>query len=369
MTTASTIEERTAICDAVRRLMEDGSSEAAVRATMETPAGYDPALWAQLVELGITGLVIDGEYGGTGLGPVELELVTEQTGAALLCSPLLSSGVLAAGLLAASGDKDAQARLLPGIADGSTIATVAITGDAGTWTPDGVTVEAKAVNGHAQLDGSASYVTHGQIANLLLVVAKTGTDVGLFEIAADAAGVTRTALPTFDRTLRLARLKFAGTPARQIGRSGWPAVQSALDLAVVAMAGEQAGGARRIFDMTIDYARSRIQFGRPIGGFQAIKHMAADLLIEVESSTSAARYAAEQLAAGTSAAEEAVSLAGFACAEAFSKVAATAIQMHGGIAFTWEHPAHLYLRRARAYAQLFGQPQVYRERYLTQLGA
>lgn len=364
----STIEERTAICDAVRRLMEDGSSESAVRATMETPAGYDPALWAQLVELGITGLVIDSEYGGTGLGPVELELVMERTGAALLCSPLLSSGVLAAGLLAASGDKDAQARLLAGIADGSTIATVAITGDTGTWTPDGVTVTAKLANGHAQLDGIASYVTHGQIANLLLVVAKAGADVGLFEVSADAAGVTRTALPAFDRTLRLARLQFAGTPARQIGRSGWPAVQSALDLALVAMAGEQAGGARRIFDMTIDYAKSRIQFGRPIGGFQAIKHMAADLLIEVESSTSAARDAAEQLAAGTNAAEQAVSLAAFACAEAFSKVAATAIQMHGGIAFTWEHPAHLYLRRARAYAQLFGQPQVYRERYLTQLG-
>jgi alkylation response protein AidB-like acyl-CoA dehydrogenase len=277
--------------------------------------------------------------------------------------------VLAASLLATSGDKDAQQRLLPGIAAGTTIATVALTGDAGTWTPDGVAVEAKTASGATALNGVASFVTHGQIANVILVVAKTANGVGVFEVAADAAGLTRKALPSFDKTLRLARLEFANTPARQIGTTGWSAVQSALDLAVVALAGEQAGGARRIFDMTVEYARTRIQFGRPIGGFQALKHMAADLLIEVESSTSAARHAAEQLAEKTSQADEAVGLAGFACAEAYSKVAATAIQMHGGIAFTWEHPAHLYLRRARSYAQLFGSPDLYRERYLTQLGA
>ncbi|MCB1413727.1 MAG: acyl-CoA dehydrogenase family protein [Xanthobacteraceae bacterium] len=367
--TTTTAEERTAICDAVGSLMRDKSSEAAVRATMETAQGYDPALWSQLVETGIVGLIIDSAHGGTGLGPVELELVMEETGAALLCSPLISSGVLAAGLLGASGDSAAQARLLPGIAAGTTIATVAMTGDSGTWTPDGVTVEARPADDGSLLNGVASYVTHGQIADRLLVVARTESGLGLFEVTADAAGLTRTALPSFDRTLRLARLTFADTPARQVGTMGWPAVQNALDLALVALAGEQAGGARRIFDMTIEYIRTRIQFGRPIGGFQALKHMAADLLIEVESSTSAARHAAEQLAENSNRAEEAVSLAAFACAEAYAKVAATAIQMHGGIAFTWEHPAHLYLRRARAYAQLFGAPALYRERYLTQLGA
>ncbi|MCC8961393.1 acyl-CoA dehydrogenase family protein [Bradyrhizobium sp. Pear76] len=365
----TTSEERNAICDAVRGLMQDRSSETAVRSTMETPQGYDPALWAQLVELGIVGLLIDPEYGGTGLGPLELELVMEETGAALLCSPLLSSGVLAASLLSACGEKNAQARYLPGIAAGTTIATVALTGDAGTWTPEGVTVDARSANGGALLNGVASYVTHGQIANLLLIVAKTGSGLGIFEVDANASGLTRSALPSFDRTLRLARLEFANTPARQVGQMGWPAVQEALDVALVALAGEQAGGGRRIFEMTVEYAKTRIQFGRPIGGFQALKHMAADLMIEVESSTSAARHAAEQLAEKTNQAEEAVSLAAFACAEAYSKVAATAIQMHGGIAFTWEHPAHLYLRRARAYAQLFGSPSLYRERYLTQLGA
>jgi alkylation response protein AidB-like acyl-CoA dehydrogenase len=366
MTTSA--EEREAIRDAARSLMEDKSHEAAVRATMATPSGYDPALWAQLVELGVTGLLIAPEYGGTGLGPVELELVMEETGGALLCSPLISSCVLAAGLIAACGDKDAEARLLPGIAEGSTLATVALTGDSGTWTQDGVAVRAEIGDGKAILDGVASFVTHGQIANVLLVVARTGKDFGVFEVAADASGLACKALPSFDQTLRLARLEFAAVPARRIGEVGWPAVQNALDLALVALAGEQAGGARRIFDMTVEYAKTRIQFGRPIGGFQAIKHMAADLLIEVESSVSAARHAAEQLAEKTQQSGEAVSLAAFACAESYAKVAAAAIQMHGGIGFTWEHPAHLYLRRARAYLQLFGPPALHRERYLSQLG-
>lgn len=368
MSTTST-EERVAICDTVRGLLLEMSSEAAVRATMETPEGYDPILWARLVELGIVGLLISPEYGGTGFGPVELELVMEEAGAALLCSPLLSSGVLAATVLAASGDADAQARLLPVIADGTTIASVALTGSSGTWTPEGVSVVADTSGGGAVLNGEASYVTHGQIADVLLVIAKAGADFRVFEVTAGVPGLTRSALPSFDRTLRLARLEFANTPARQIGQAGWPVVQGALDLALVAMAGEQAGGGRRIFEMTIAYAKTRIQFGRPIGGFQALKHMAADLLIEVESSVSAARHAALQLADNTSQAEEAVSLAAFVCADAYSKIAAIAVQMHGGIAFTWDHPAHLYLRRARASAQLFGSPSLYRERYLTQLGA
>lgn len=367
--TATSLEERTAICDAVNSLLDDRCTEAAVRATMETAQGYDPALWQQLVEQGIVGLLIDPDHGGTGLGPVELELVMESTGAALLCSPLISSGVLAASLLAASGDEGTRQRLLPGIAAGTTIATVALTGDAGMWTPEGVALEARTAGGKASLSGVASYVTHGQIADVILAVAKTPDGIGVFEVAADAAGLARHALPSFDQTQRLARLEFAEVAALPIAGAGWPAVQSALDLALVALAGEQAGGARRIFDMTLEYIKMRIQFGRPVGGFQALKHMAADLLIEVESSTSAARYAAEQLAQKTGQAGEAVSLAAFACAESYVQAAATAIQMHGGIGFTWEHPAHLYLRRARAYAQLFGAPSLFRERYLTQMGA
>ncbi|GGC66131.1 acyl-CoA dehydrogenase family protein [Chelatococcus reniformis] len=363
-------EERLAFQDQVRRLLADRSTEAEVRRTMELPAGYDPSLWRQLAELGVVGLLIDEAHGGTGAGPMELELVMEEVGAALLCGPLLSSGVLAAGLLQALGDADAQARLLPRIADGSAIATVAITGTSGTWTPEGVAVTATAAGDGWRLDGEASYVTHGQNADVFLVAANAPDGLAVFEVATGAAGLATTALPTFDHTLRLAQIRFAGVPARRLAARGgaWDAVEQALDLARVALAGEQAGAGRRVLEFTVDYAKTRVQFGRAIGSFQAIKHMAADLLLEAESAISAARHAAQALAEGAPDRDASISLAAFACADAFSTITATAVQMHGGIAFTWAHPAHLYLRRARADAQLFGTPAFYRDRYVQQLG-
>jgi alkylation response protein AidB-like acyl-CoA dehydrogenase len=357
-------DERAALRDAVQRLLADRSSEADVRRTMETDSGYDPELWRHLSEMGIVGLIVDPEFGGAGAGPVELEAIMEEAGAALLCSPLLSSAVLAAGLLDASGDADAQARLLPGIAAGESIATVALTGARGTWTPEGVEVTASGDG----LNGVAAYVTHGQVADLLLVVAKTDDGFGIFEVDPKAAGVTISAQKTFDRTLRIARIEFSKAGGRRIGSAGWEAAEQALNLARVALAGEQAGAGEKIFNITVDYIRQRIQFGRPIGGFQAIKHMAADLLVEKESGISAARAAAQALADGTADKDAAISLAAFACADAFHRIAFDAVQMHGGIAFTWVHPAHLYLRRARADQQLFGSSNFYRERYVAQLG-
>jgi len=361
-------EERGALRDSVRRLLADLSAETDVRRAMETATGYDAELWRRLAEMGIAGLVVEEDFGGAGAGPLELELVMEEAGAALLCSPLLASGVLAAELLQALGDDDAKRRLLPGIAAGTSIATVALTGDAGTWTPDGVSVTATEVEGKWRLKGEASYVVHGQNADVLLVLAKAGDELAVFEVDPKAAAIA--ALPTFDHTLRLARITFVNTLAKRLAATGpvWGAVQQALDLALVGLAGEQAGGARRVLDFTVDYAKARIQFGRAIGSFQAIKHMASDLLLESESAISAARNAARALAEGAPDADAAISLAAFACADAFSTTTATAIQMHGGIAFTWAHPAHLYLRRARADAQLFGPPAYYRERYIQQLG-
>jgi alkylation response protein AidB-like acyl-CoA dehydrogenase len=361
-------DERAALRDSVHRLLADRSSEAHVRATMETEAGYDAALWTQLSEMGVAGLVIDEAHGGAGAGPLELEAVMEEAGAALLCSPLVASSVLAAELLRALGDKEANSRLLPGIAAGTTIATAALTGEAGTWTEDGVTVSASA---DGRLNGLASYVLHGQNADVLLVVADGPDGLQVLDVDPKAAGVTVTALPTFDHTLRLAKVVFDNAPGRALAAAGsvWEAVRQALDLALVALAGEQAGGARRTLEFTVDYAKARIQFGRAIGSFQAIKHMASDLLLETESAISAARNAAQKLADGAPDAAEAIALAAFACADAFTRTTADAVQMHGGIAFTWAHPAHLYLRRARADAQLLGAPASHRERYLEALGA
>ncbi|WP_439813588.1 acyl-CoA dehydrogenase family protein [Zavarzinia sp. CC-PAN008] len=357
-------EERSVLTDAVGRLLADRSSEEAVRKTMETTAGYDPALWAQLAEMGITGLVIDEAHGGFGAGPVELEAVMEAVGAALLCSPLLGSSVLSAELLRALGDEAANTRLLPGMAAGTTIAAAALTGDAGTWAADSVAVEAAG----DRLSGHASYVIHGQNAHVLLVLARDGNGLAVFEVDPRAAGVAIAALPTFDHTLRLARITFDASPATRLAGDAAQALAQALKLTLVALAGEQAGGSKRVLDFTVDYAKARFQFGRAIGSFQAIKHMASDLLLEAESAVSAARHAAARLADAAPDADAAISLAAFACADAFSKTTADSIQMHGGIAFTWAHPAHLYLRRARADAQLFGTPAYHRERFIQQLG-
>lgn len=348
------VAERAELRSAVRDLL---SSQA--------PGEFDPDLWRKLAAQGVAGLLVDTEYGGVGLGAGELEAVAEETGAALLAAPFLGSAVLTTALIAAAGTEDDRARLLPGLADGTRIGTVALTGAGGTWTADGVAVRA---DGDA-LHGTAHYVLHGQVADVLLVAARTGHEIGVFEVSSDASGVQRTAATVFDPSVPLSTFTFDGAQGRRLGTAGWEAVARALDLAVIALAGEQAGGARRIFDITIEYLKTRIQFGRPIGSFQALKHMAADLLLEVESATSAAQHAATQFDADPENARAAIALAGFACAQAYHTTTMAAIQMHGGIGFTWEHPAHLFLRRARTGVHLFGSPAQFRERYLAAKGA
>jgi alkylation response protein AidB-like acyl-CoA dehydrogenase len=356
--------ERAELRAAVRDLLQGRCTEADVRRVMATADGFDRDLWRRLAEQGVAGMIIDPEYGGVGLGALDLEAVAEETGAALLPAPFLSSAVLTAALIGAAGTEENKRRLLPGLADGTRIGTVAVTGSRGTWTADGVDVRADGT-----LTGTAHYVMFGQVADVILVIAETPDGPGIFQVEPDTDGFTRTAATVFDPTVPLSTYTFDHTPAQRLGTAGWDAVQQALDLATIALAGEQVGGARRIFDITVDYLKTRIQFGRPIGSFQALKHMAADLLLDVESATSAAQHAASEQDAGSEKAAGAVALAGFACAEAYRHTAMQAIQMHGGIAFTWEHPAHLYLRRARTGIHLLGGPRLHRERYLASKGA
>lgn len=359
-------DERAELRAAVHDLLQDGCTEADVRRVMDSADGFDRALWSRLADQGVTAALIAPEHGGFGLGALELEVIAEETGAALLPSPFISSAVLTTALIGSAGTAEDRARLLPGLAAGRSIGTVAATGTRGTWTPDDVDVVRHA---DGTLSGTAHYVLFGQIADVILVVARIDEGIGVFEVAPDSPGFTRTAATVFDPTVRLSTFTFEHTPARRMGTAGWPEVQRALDLAVVALAGEQVGGARRIFDITVEYLKTRIQFGRPIGSFQALKHLAADLLLEVESATSAAQHAAAMIADGSENSEGATALAGFTCAEAFLTTAMDAVQMHGGIAFTWEHPAHLYVRRARTGLQLFGSPAAFRERYLVSKGA
>ncbi|MBV8296031.1 MAG: acyl-CoA dehydrogenase, partial [Acidimicrobiia bacterium] len=253
---------------------------------------------------------------------------------------------------------------------GETIATLAMTEDNGRWDAEGITAAAtKAGDGH-RIDGHKMFVLDGHTANLIIVAAKTGDSVSLFTVAGDAEGLTRTPLATMDQTRKQARLEFSGTPAKLLGTEGegWPVLSRVLDLAAVALAAEQVGGAQRCLDMSVDYAKVRVQFGRPIGSFQAIKHKCADMLLEVESAKSAAYYAGWAAAELNDELPTVASLAKAYCSDAYFHAAAENIQIHGGIGFTWEHDAHLYFKRAKSSQLLLGDPTYHRELLAQRIG-
>ena len=356
-------EEQQALRRAVAAFAADHSDEPTVRRLAETERGYDPATWRLLAEqVGVPGLLVPEHHGGGGGGPVELAVAAEELGKRLFCGPFLSSAVLATGLLAALDDGGENAALLAAMAGGDHVATVALDEGAGTWDPQAVATTAAEAGDGWTVTGTKRYVLDGASAGTFLVVA-SGPRV--LAVAADAPGVTVTPLRTLDRTRRQADVGFAAAPARLLAGDAAAALASMRDLAAVMLAAEQAGAARTVLDMAVSYAKQRYQFGRAIGSFQAVKHMCADLLVEVESAYSAAYYAAWALADGSADARESVALAAAFCADAFAKVAADNVQIHGGIGFTWEHPAHLYLRRARSGTALLGSPDAFREQYLT----
>jgi len=359
-------DECSAIVDTFGRLLTDFHGEPELRKAMASDEGYDKRLWREMGALGLTALLIDPAYGGIGGGAVELGLLMEEAGAYLLCSPFIASSVIAASFVSHSSDENAKQRLLPLIAAGS-IATVAITGDAGLWTAESVEVLAEEVDGKTTLSGTASYVLHSTNSEILLVLATGENGVGLYEVNPLDDGIDNSRLAVNDPTLCVGRITFDEVQANEIFGFGAAELNESMDIARIALAAESAGGARKIFDITIDYIANRYQFGRPIGGFQALKHMAADLLIEVENSKSVARNAAEAYADDTTGAAAAISLASFYSTDSFFEVAAKAIQMHGGIAFTMEYVAHLYWRRSRTNLHLFGTSDFYREQYLQAL--
>jgi alkylation response protein AidB-like acyl-CoA dehydrogenase len=364
-------EEQEELRRSVRRFLEDKSPESEVRRLMETPEGYDPSVWDQMAQqLGLQGLAIPEEYGGSGYGYVELVVVLEEMGRALLCAPYFSSVALAANTLLASGDDAAKKEYLPGIAAGSTIATLAFTEDSGRWDEAGITLTATKSGDGYTLDGHKSFVLDGHTAHLILVAARTGAGVSLFAVDGNAAGLTRTSLSTMDQTRKQARLEFSGTPARLVGAegSGWTTLSKTLDLAAVALAAEQVGGAQKVLEMSVEYAKVRVQFGRPIGSFQAIKHKCADMLLEVESAKSAAYYAGWAAAEDSDELPVVASLAKAYCSDAYFHAAAENIQIHGGIGFTWEHPAHLYFKRAKSSELLLGDPSYHRELLAQRIG-
>ena len=364
-------EEQEELRRTVRAFLDQKSPETEVRRLMETSEGYDPAVWTQMGEqMGLQGLIIPEEYGGSGFSYVELGVVLEEMGRALLCAPFFSTVALAGNLLIHGGGDVAKKELLPGIASGETIATVAFTEPSGKWDESGITMTAKKKGDEWVLNGTKMFVLDGHTANLILVVARTPKGVSIFATEGTAKGLTRTPLSTMDQTRKQAKLEFADTPARLIGTEGggWDAMSTVLDLAAVALAAEQVGGAQKVLEMAVEYAKVRVQFGRPIGSFQAIKHKCADMLLEVESAKSAAYYAMWCASELNEELPSVASLAKAYCSEAYFHATAENIQIHGGIGFTWEHPAHLYFKRAKSSELLFGDPSYHRELLAQRIG-
>ncbi|MGH3947898.1 MAG: acyl-CoA dehydrogenase family protein [Pseudonocardiaceae bacterium] len=351
-------EEQADLARTVRSVLERQSGSAQVRAAVESPCGYDDKLWSVLCEqIGVAALLIPERYGGVGAGARELQVVAEELGRCVTPAPLLGSAALATSALLASGDEAVCERLLPGLAAGVAVASLAWVGPAGRWDPTEAAFIASINGDKYTVDGRAHFVLDGDCADTLLVVAHCGDELGLFHVAPAQAAVQRRHAVSMDQTRRLATVTLTGARAERIGVADFRrSLGDIRDLACAVLAAEQVGGAAAALAATVDHTKNRVQFGRPIGSFQALKHRMADLHVLVESARSACYAAGEAIAEGSTGAAQAALTAKVYCAEAFSTVAGEMIQLHGGIAITWEHDAHLYFKRAHSSAQLFGQP-------------
>ncbi len=352
----------------LRRLLAERVPTKEVRRLMESATGWEREGWRQLdTALGLSAIAIPEENGGYGFGFAELCIVLEEFGRALIPAPYLATALAARAILHGGSDAD-RASLLPGIATGATIATLASAEDSGSWEAAATTLTATPSGDGFRLDGHKSFVMDGASADLILLLARAPGSTGeaglsLFAVDAAAAGLTRTPLPVMDPTRRLARLTFAAVPARLIGTEGAAAApyRRTMMEAAAALANEMVGGAERLREDALAYAMMRMQFGRTIASFQSMKHKQAEMLLEVELAKSAAYFAAAAIDEGDEDAEAVASLAKAGAADAYVQTAIHAIQIHGGIGFTWDNDTHLWFKRAKSSEVLFGDGQHHRE--------
>ncbi|WP_300267638.1 acyl-CoA dehydrogenase family protein [Microbacterium sp.] len=358
--TADLTEEQRELADMLRTLLAQRSDSTAIRQAVESTPGYDAGLWALLCgEIGIASLAIPEEAGGAGFTVVESEVALEELGYALTPSPYLGSVAIAAQAILTAADVDDGARLLPDIASGESIAALAWASADGRWDPAAIDVQAIADGDDWTLSGRVPFVLEGESADIILAIARTADGPRLFEVT-DTARTTREATPAMDITLRLATLDFDSTPARALGSGDPEHLQAVYAHALASTAAVQAGTTARGLDMTVDYARNRVQFGRQIGSFQAVKHRLADMHVQTEIAKTTARAAAGALTENAPDRAELAALAAVTCSTALEHIAAETIQLHGGIAITWEHDAHLIFKRAHALGQLFGTAREHR---------
>lgn len=362
-------DEQQQFRDYVRKFMEANSSATEVRRLMETKQGYDKDVWLNLAaSLGLQGLHIPEEYGGQGFGPIELNIALEEMGRCLLCAPFFGSSVLATQAILQAGNEDEKQVLLPDLATGGKIAALALAEPEGIWDASGINMTASENDNEYLLNGSKSFVVDAQIADYIVVVARTpgttGEDgISFFTVDKSAQGLEKRLLSTIDETRKLSCLTFNNVVAKPLGEvgNGSAALKQTLILCYVALANEMVGGAQKLLESALDYAKLRVQFGRTIGSFQVTKHKFADLLLEVELAKSAAYYAAEAAAENSSDLASTASLAKALASDTFMHVAAETIQIHGGIGFTWENDTHLYFKRAKSAEVFLGGPALHRE--------
>ena len=363
-------DEQRMLADTMREFLGSSADLDRVREASLTSDAIFTDVWQSMAEMGVVGLAIDVEYGGAGYGLEELAVVFEELGAMVTPVPLLSS-VMASTAIAGAGTDSQKAALLPRIASGETIATVAVfenTHDNAASTPSTI---ARPSDIGWVLTGTKRWVTDAMNADRFIVSAHSGDGVGLFVVEREAPEVTVSAMPSLDATRPLGEVVLEGVPVAHDAYLGDApnsgAMARALDAGVVAMASEQVGGARACLDASVDYAKTRYQFGRPIGSFQAVKHMCANMLVALEHARSVAWHAAATFD-DPDESRISVPLAKSVCSDGFLKIAGDNIQVHGGIGFTWEHDAHLYFKRAKADSLLLGSVDSYRDRLADAIG-
>ena len=366
-------EEQDMLRQAAHDFLTEYCTSAFVRQMMEDERGYSPELWQQMAALGWLGLAFPEEYGGQGLGFVDLTVILEEMGAALLPSPFFSSVLLAGQTILLGGSEEQKKTYLPKIADGSLIATLAMTEPSGRFEAEGIedVKAARAADGFT-ISGTKLFVPDAHVADVMVVAARTKASgdksfgISLFLVDRDTPGISVTLLKTMDQTRKQCEVVFDNVTVgrdRLIGTvdTGWPVLSKVLHICTAALCAEMVGGAQRVLDISVAYAKERVQFGRPIGSFQAIKHKCAEMMLQVESAKSAAYHAAWAVDEDVPEAPLAVSMAKAYCSDAYRYTAGEGIQVHGGIGFTWEHDMHLYFKRAKYAEFTFGDATYHRE--------
>jgi alkylation response protein AidB-like acyl-CoA dehydrogenase len=365
-------EEQEEFRSMLRRFLEAKSPPSAVRAQMVTDQGYDPDVWASLAgELGVTALHIPEEYGGAGFGVSELAIAAEEMGRALLCAPFFASTVMAATAIINAGSDNQKRTLLPDLASGDVIATLAAAEPGGGWAPDQIKMTAAKSGDGYTLTGAKSYVLDGMNGGRIVVAANApGGGIAFFTAAADGQGVSRTALKSMDPTRKLARIDFDAAPVELLGdaAAGAEAYAKTMDVMLTCLANEMNGGAERLREDALEYVSMRMQFGRTIASFQTTKHKAADMLLDVELSKAAGYSAASALDDQDPDARAVASLAKAAASEAYFQTAVHAVQMHGGIGFTFDNDTHLWFKRAKQSEAFLGDANLHRERMMQHWG-